>query len=184
MCTPTDFVAHLKCPYRYLPPMKRYDWVMDNLNPIGAWPSAVWWCRWCRVPFASEKFKRGIECWAFLSDPSHRHVFHFTPKHGSWLNQAELFFGTLQHHFLARGSFLSVKDSERHLEHFLPNYNPPHAHPDRWTCTGEPLMRDTLCRRARRQQRRGRAWVSPRSRRLERLLYSLRAYRRQVTLED
>jgi hypothetical protein len=28
----TDFVTHLKHVYQHLPWMKRYDWVMDNLN--------------------------------------------------------------------------------------------------------------------------------------------------------
>jgi hypothetical protein len=55
------------------------------------------------VPFAPGQLKKGVQRRAFPSDPSHRHVLHFTPKHGSWLNQAELFFGTLQHRFLARG---------------------------------------------------------------------------------
>jgi hypothetical protein len=105
-------------------------------------------------------------------------VFHFTPKHGSWLNQAEWFFGVLQRRFLARGSFTSIKDFGRRLERFLKDYNVHPAHPYRWTYTGEPLVRDTPFSRTRRQQRHGRACFSPRPKRFERLFYAPRPYRR------
>jgi transposase len=176
-----DFVAHLKHAYPCLPRMKRYDWVMDNLNTHGSLEVCRLVAPWCGVPFEPHKLKKGPQRRAFLSDPSHRHVFHFTPKHGSWLNQAELFFGTLQRRFLARGSFTSLRDFERRLERFLKDYHARHAHPYRWTYTGEPLVRDTPCSRTRRQQRHGRAWFSPRPKRYERLFYSPRPYRRQPT---
>ena len=72
-----------------------------------------------------------------------RYLFHFTPKHGSWLNQAELFFGVLQRRFLARGSFTSRAEFDAQLQRFLEDYNARYAHPYRWTYTGEPLIRDT-----------------------------------------
>jgi transposase len=175
----TDFVTHLKHAYQHLPRMKRYDWVMDNLNTHWSLDVCRLVARWSKVPFESDKLKKGVQRRAFLSDPGHRHVFHFTPKHGSWLNQAELFFGTLPRRFLARGSFRSIKDFERQLERFLHDYNTHHAHPYRWTYTGEPLVRDIPFSRTRRQQRQGRAWMSPRPKRFERLLYSPRPYRRQ-----
>jgi transposase len=174
-----DFVAHLKHAYQRLPRMKRYDWVMDNLNTHWSLDVCRLVARWCGVSFEPNKLKTGPQRRAFLSDPSHRHVFHFTPKHGSWLNQAELFFGTLQRRFLARGSFTSLRDFERRLERFLKEYNTRHAHPYRWTYTGEPLVRDTPFSRTRRQQRHGRACFSPRPKRFERLFYSPRPYRRQ-----
>ncbi len=176
----TDFVAHLKQAYAKLPRMKRYDWVMDNLNTHWSLDVCRLVARWCKVPFEPQQLKKGPQRRAFLSDPSHRHVFHFTPKHGSWLNQAELFFGVLHRRFLARGSFTSAKDFERRLERFLKDYNARHAHPYRWTYTGEPLVRDTPFSRTRRQQRQGRACFSPRPKRFERLLYSPRPYHRQA----
>jgi len=175
----TDFVAHLKRAYQHLPRMKRYDWVMDNLNTHWSLDVCRLVARWCKLPFEPEKLKKGVQRRAFLSDPSHHHIFHFTPKHGSWLNQAELFFGVLQRRFLARGSFSSLKDFERRLERYLKAYNACHAHPYRWTYTGEPLVRDTPFSRTRRQQRHGRACFSPRPKRFERLFYSPRPYRRQ-----
>jgi transposase len=176
----TDFVAHLKHAYQNFPRMTHYDGVMDNLNTHWSLDVCRLLARWCKVPFEPDQLKRGVQRRAFLSDPSHKHVFHFTPKHGSWLNQAELFFGTLQRRFLARGSFRSIKDFERRLERFLQDYNMRHAHPYRWTYTGEPLVRDTPFSRTRRQQRQGRAWVSPRPKRFERLLHSPRPYQRQA----
>ena len=176
----SDFVAHLKQACQRLPQMKRYDWVMDNLNTHWSLDVCRLVARWCKIPFEPNKLQKGVQRRAFLSDPSHRHVFHFTPKHGSWLNQAELFFGVLQRRFLARGSFSSLKDFERRLERYLKNYNARHAHPYRWTYTGEPLVRDTPFSRTQRQQRHGRACFSPRPKRFERLLYSPRPYRRQA----
>lgn len=176
----TDFVAHLKQAYQRLPRMKRYDWVMDNLNTHWSLDVCRLVARWCKVPFEPQKLKKGPQRRAFLGNPSHRHVFHFTPKHGSWLNQAELFFGVLHRRFLARGSFISTQVFERALERFLKDYNARHAHPYRWTYTGEPLVRDTPFSRTRRQQRQVRACFSPRPKRFERLLYSPRPYRRQA----
>lgn len=175
-----DFVAHLQHAYQRLPRMKRYDWVMDNLNTHWSLDVCRLVARWSKVPFEPRKLQKGPQRRAFLSDPSHRHVFHFTPKHGSWLNQAELFFGVLHRRFLARGSFTSAKEFERRLERFLKDYNARHAHPYRWTYTGEPLVRDTPFSRTRRQQHQGRAWFSPRPKRFERLLYAPRPYRRQA----
>jgi len=175
-----DFVAHLKHVYQSLPPMPRYDWIMDNLNTHWSLDVCRLVAQWCQVPFDPKKLKTGAQRRVFLCDPSHGHVFHFTPKHGAWLNQAELFFGVLHRRFLARGSFRSMAEFEARLERFLQDYNTRHAHPYRWTYTGEPLVRDTPFSRTRRQQRRGRACFSPRPKRFERLLYAPRPYHRRA----
>jgi len=176
--TSADFAAHLAHVVTQLPAMRRYDWVVDNLNTH--WSLAV--CRrvaqWCEVPYVARDLRRGVQRRAFLSDPSHRHVFHFTPKHGSWLNQVELWFSVLARQFLKRGDFDSAHTFETRLTDYLEVYNTHHAHPYRWTYTGQPLVRATPLSYTRRQQRQGRAWVSSRPHQFERALYPPRPYKR------
>ncbi len=49
---------------------------------------------------------------AFLSDPTHRIRFVFTPKHSSWLNQIEVVFGIIMRKVMRRGNFTSLSDLE------------------------------------------------------------------------
>jgi transposase len=77
---------------------------------------------------------------AFLSEPSHRIRFVYTPKHSSWLNQIEVVFGVIMRKVIRRGSFRSVADLRSKLVNFIEYFNRVFAKPFRWTYTGRPLM--------------------------------------------
>ena len=175
--TSEDFGRHLGHVVRHFHPFERIDWVVDNLNTHWSMEVCEWVAALSDVPFEPRRLRTGAQRRAFLTDPTHKHVFHFTPKHGSWLNQVELWFSVLSRRFLRRGDFASPAEFEERLAAFLGAYNAHYAHPYRWTYTGQPLVRATPFAQTRRQQQRGRVGVGTRRPCWERFLYPPRPYR-------
>jgi putative transposase len=143
--TEADFLAHIRGVVATAPEATRWHFVMDNLN-IHRSESLV---RWVAAESGLEmelgkKGKRGIlkdgrSRATFLSEPSHRVVFHYTPKHCSWLNQIEIWFSILVRKLLKRGSFTSVEDLKVRVLEFIDYYNRTMAKPFKWTYQGKPL---------------------------------------------
>lgn len=75
----------------------------------------------------------------FLMDKSHSIVFHYTPKHCSWMNQIEIWFGILMKKVITRGNFSSKNDLKTKLLSFIDYFNETMAKPFKWTYQGKPL---------------------------------------------
>lgn len=74
----------------------------------------------------------------FLTDPTHRIRFVFTPKHSSWLNQIEAIFGVISRRLIRYGNFISKEDLKQKLLSFIEYYNRTFAKPLNWTYQGKP----------------------------------------------
>ena len=91
-------------------------------------------------------------------------MVHYTPKHGSWLNQVEIWFGVLSRRLLRRGEFASVEELAARVREFIEHYDRHHAHPYEWTYTGKPLVSgDSKGKRKRARYRRKQLLINARS---------------------
>jgi len=118
--TEQDFAGFLNLLFHQQPKQTHWHLVMDNLNT-----------------HCSESVVRLIA--EFLTNSNHPVVFHFTPKHCSWLNQIEIWFSILMRKVIRRGNFKSKEDLNKKIADFIKYFNETMAKPFRWTYQAKPL---------------------------------------------
>ena len=138
-----DFKAHVERTVN-TGPLAGWVFIVDNLDTHQSESLVLYVAQACGiVEDLGVKGKSGVlvskaSRKAFLSDPSHRIRFAYTPRHCSWLNQIEIWFGALSRKLLRRASFASAEDLKARVLAFIDYFNRTMAKPIDWLYSPRP----------------------------------------------
>lgn len=110
-------------------PDKKYIIICDGLNTHKSEGLVKLVAELCLLPDGlGIKGKEGIlksmkSREEFLMDENHRVRFVYTPKHSSWVNQIEIWFGIINRKLLKKGSYTSVAEMAQSILNFIKQYN-------------------------------------------------------------
>lgn len=143
--TAEDFQKHIQQTIESDPTVNQWRFVVDNLNTHQSEELVNYVADLMGLDREKlgKKGKSGIlksmkSRAQFLKNKEHPLYFVYTPKHCSWLNQIEIWFGILTKKLLKNGNFKSSQDLENQVEKFICYFNQCLAKPFKWTYDGMP----------------------------------------------
>ena len=110
-------------------PDKKYIIICDGLNTHKSESLVKLVAELCHLPDAlGTKGKEGIlksmkSREAFLMNENHSIRFVYTPKHSSWVNQIEIWFGIINRKLLKKSSYKSIEEMAQSILKFIEQYN-------------------------------------------------------------
>ena len=138
-----DFIAKMATEN---PGYKKYRFVGDQLNPHKSESLVLFVATYCEITRdMGIKGKEGIlksmqTREDFLCEPDKKIVFHYTPKHASWMNQIEVWFGMLAKKVIKRGNFKNTDELKGKIMAFIDYFNKTMAKPFKWTYQGKVMV--------------------------------------------
>jgi len=144
--TEQDFITHIKRTIESDLSASKWHFITDGLNTHKSESLVRLIAGYEGIPEENlgvkgvEGILKSMETRAsFLNDSTHKVVFHYTPKHASWMNQIEIWFSILARKLLKRNSFLSKEHLKERLLAFIDYWNKTMAKPFKWTYEGKVL---------------------------------------------
>lgn len=144
--TTDTFLGVFERHVRQFPPKELLHYVMDNLSSHRSHLFCQLVAKLCEIDCPSEKqLNTANKRVDWLQSDDKRIVVHFTPFHGSWLNQVEIWFGILGQKVL-RDSYDSPDDLLAAILAFERQWNELLAHPFKWSYDGHDLHKKAVTR--------------------------------------